>query len=216
MLLPLSSLPLHLSTHPRRRKKEEKRKNGGGSIPPPFIGTVMGGEGARNGERLLRRMFQRSLDTPLRFQLNHNDTVTREHDRGEGERRRYWIWNFPSVEFVSRKSDELRHLLSGGKKEEGGLIHQTRHDFFLFGGSWVPSHYAQCSSSSSPLHKSAIISVGLLASQWKMVRHPRWMAGFLRSRAMRDESLINVFDVSFFGISVHDLPFQFTQSILYL
>lgn len=71
-------------------------------------------------------------------------------------------------------------------------------------------------SSSSPLHKSAIISVGLLASQWKMVRHPRWMAGFLRSRAMRDESLINVFDVSFFGISVHDLPFQFTQSILYL
>lgn len=38
-----------------------------------------------------------------------------------------------------------------------------------------------------------------------MVRHPRWMAGFLRSRAMRDESLINVFDVSFFGISVDEL-----------
>lgn len=132
-------------------------------------------------------------------------TVTREHDRGEGERRRYWIWNFPSVEFVSRKSDELRHLLGGGKKK--GESHPSNAPRFLsFWGKL--SAFALCPmllSSSSPLHKSAIISVGLLASQWKMVRHPRWMAGFLRSRAMRDESLINVFDVSFFGISVDEL-----------
>lgn len=42
----------------------------------------MGEGAARNGERLLHR--SNVLDTPLRFQLNHNDTVTRDRGRGEG------------------------------------------------------------------------------------------------------------------------------------